>query len=175
MPHPTLPRAWRALLTACLAVPALAACGGDPAAPPAPSPPSAVPGAPSSAATHAPPPLPDTGTTTPPSPSPSASPPGTTAPAAAPAAGSCGAVTAASGLTLNVLDGAATGVACAEATKLVTEFHRKIAGRQGSGSNDAVNDTVDGWLCVSGAPAAQGGTTCSKGERTVFASVVPSE
>ncbi|MFD9893301.1 hypothetical protein ACFWY9_28475 [Amycolatopsis sp. NPDC059027] len=174
MPHPTSPRAWRTLLAACLAVPALAACSGDPAPPPAPSAPSAPPSAPTSASTHAPPPLPDTGTTAPPPPP--AAKPGTATPAAAPAAGSCGTVTAASGLTLDVVDSTGTsGIPCAEATKLVTEFHRKIVGRQGSGSNDAVNDTVDGWLCVSGAPAAQGGTTCSKGEQTVFASVVPSE
>ena len=59
--------------------------------------------------------------------------------------------------------------------KLVGDFHRKIAGRQDAGSNDAVNETVDGWLCTSGPPAAQGGTTCTKGEQTVFAAVVPSE
>ncbi|MFE0020784.1 hypothetical protein [Amycolatopsis sp. NPDC059021] len=173
MPHPTSPRAWRALLAACLAVPALTACSGDPAPPPAPSAPGTPPSVPTSAATHAPPPLPDTGTTAPPPPP--AAKPGTATPAAAPAAGFCGTVTAASGLTLDVVDGKTAGIPCAEATKLVTEFHRKIAGRQGAGSNDAVNETVDGWLCVSGAPAAQGGTTCSKGEQTVFASVVPSE
>jgi hypothetical protein len=89
--------------------------------------------------------------------------------------GACGTVTAASGLTLNVFDSQAGGVPCAEAMRLVKEFHAKIAGRQGPGSNDAVNDTVEGWLCTSGPPAAQGGTTCGKGEQTVFAAVVPSE
>ncbi|MEQ0563300.1 hypothetical protein ABJI51_29840 [Amycolatopsis sp. NEAU-NG30] len=84
-------------------------------------------------------------------------------------------MTAASGLTLYVFDSGAAGVSCATATKLVGDFHRKIAGRQGAGSNDAVNETVDGWLCTSGPPAAQGGTTCTKGEQTVFAAVVPSE
>ncbi|HKN53325.1 MAG TPA: hypothetical protein VJX66_12530, partial [Amycolatopsis sp.] len=89
--------------------------------------------------------------------------------------GSCGTVTAASGLTLYVFDSQSVGVDCAAATRLVTEFQRKIAGRQGAGSNDAVNDTVEGWLCTSGPPASQGGTTCTKGEQTVFAAVVPSE
>jgi hypothetical protein len=84
-------------------------------------------------------------------------------------------VTAASGLTLYVFDSGSAGVSCVAATKLVGDFHRTIAGRQGAGSNDAVNETVDGWLCTSGPPAAQGGTTCTKGEQTVFAAVVPSE
>jgi hypothetical protein len=87
--------------------------------------------------------------------------------------GSCGTVTAASGLTLYVFQ--SQGLDCAAATKLVGDFQRKIGGRQGAGSNDAVNDTVDGWLCTSGPPASQGGTTCTKGEQTVFAAVVPSE
>jgi len=78
-------------------------------------------------------------------------------------------------LTLYVFDSSSGGVDCAAATKLVTDFQAKIAGRQDAASNEAVNDTVDGWLCTSGPPAAQGGTTCSKGEQTVFAAVVPSE
>jgi len=89
--------------------------------------------------------------------------------------GSCGTVKAASGLTLYVFDSSSGGVDCAAATKLVTNFQQKIAGRQDAASNEAVNETVDGWLCTSGPPAAQGGTTCSQGERTVFAAVVPSE
>ncbi|MDT8912619.1 hypothetical protein [Amycolatopsis sp. PS_44_ISF1] len=162
---------WRPLLLACLAVPALAACSGDPA--PRASPPRVPAPAPVSstapASTTAPPPLPDTS-------KPSASAPKKTAsPTPAKAPGSCGTVTAASGLTLNVFDSAAGGVPCAEAMRLVGEFHARIAGRQGSGSDDAVNDTVEGWLCTSGPPAAQGGTTCGKGEQTVFASVVPAE
>ncbi|MFB9688032.1 hypothetical protein [Amycolatopsis plumensis] len=167
MPHPTTTRTW---LVACLALLALAGCSGDPAAPAPPAPPSA-----SSA--------PPATTTAPPSPSPA--PPAGSGSAPAPASkpsgpppsvpGSCGTVTAASGLTLYVFDSGSAGVSCAAATKLVGDFHHRIAGRQGAGSNDAVNETVDGWLCTSGPPAAQGGTTCTKGEQTVFAAVVPSE
>ncbi|WP_328610134.1 hypothetical protein OG943_13735 [Amycolatopsis sp. NBC_00345] len=162
---------WRPLLAAWLVLPALAACSGDPS-PQAPPPSVPAPATTSSAApstTAAPPPLPDTAK---PSSSAPKKPP---ASAAAKAPGACGTVTAASGLTLNVFDSQAGGVPCAEAMRLVKEFHAKIAGRQGSGSNDAVNDTVEGWLCTSGPPAAQGGTTCGKGEQTVFAAVVPSE
>lgn len=172
MPHPATTRTWRPLLAACLTVPALAACAGDPAAP-APPPPPATTAAPASTTTAPP------GTSPPPSATTggSAAPAPATKPAGAPPTvpGSCGTVTAASGLTLYVFDSGSAGVSCATATKLVGDFHRKIAGRQGAGSNDAVNETVDGWLCTSGPPAAQGGTTCSKGEQTVFAAVVPSE
>ncbi|SFW81654.1 hypothetical protein [Amycolatopsis australiensis] len=171
MPHPTTTRTWRPLLAACLAVPALAACAADPATP-APPPPSSAPapaGTSAPASTTAPPPPPATGSPSAPAPAPKPS----GAPPSVP--GSCGTVTAASGLTLYVFDSGSAGVTCAAATKLVGDFHRKIAGRQGAGSNDAVNETVDGWLCTSGPPAAQGGTTCTKGEQTVFAAVVPSE
>jgi hypothetical protein len=92
-----------------------------------------------------------------------------------PAGGSCGTVTAASGQTLQVLDSTAGGVDCAQARRVVGDFHQKIAGRQAAQSNEPVSDTVDGWLCVSGPPAAQGGTTCSKQEQTVFAAIVPAE
>ncbi|SEO78154.1 hypothetical protein [Amycolatopsis saalfeldensis] len=160
---------WRPLLAAWLLLPALAACSGEPSPrsspPPVPAPVTTSSAAPSSKA--APPPLPDTAKPS------SSAPKKPAAPAKAP--GACGTVTAASGLTLNVFDSQAGGVPCAEAMRLVKEFHAKIAGRQGSGSNDAVNDTVEGWLCTSGPPAAQGGTTCGKGEQTVFAAVVPSE
>jgi hypothetical protein len=159
------------LLAACLAVPALAACSGAPAAQaPAPPPSSAAPASTTATSADAstPPPATTGGAATPaPATKPSGPPP--TVP------GSCGTVTAASGLTLYVFDSGSAGVSCATATKLVGDFHRKIAGRQGAGSNDAVNETVDGWLCTSGPPAAQGGTTCTKGEQTVFAAVVPSE
>jgi hypothetical protein len=169
VPHPTTTRTWRPLLAACLAVPALAACSGDPA-PPAAAPPSASPAPPpTSPATATTPPPAATGGS--PAPAPASKPSGP--PPSVP--GACGTVTAASGLTLYVFDSGAAGVSCAAATQLVTAFHRKIAGRQGAGSNDAVNETVDGWLCASGPPAAQGGTTCTKGEQTVFAAVVPSE
>ncbi|WIV54770.1 hypothetical protein [Amycolatopsis nalaikhensis] len=165
MPHPTTTRKW---LAACLAVPALAACSGAPAAPAPPSPPPAT-SSPVPTTTGTPPPPPATGGSSTPAPvsKPSGAPPSVP--------GSCGTVTAASGLTLYVFDSGSAGVSCAAATKLVGDFHRKIAGRQGAGSNDAVNETVDGWLCTSGPPAAQGGTTCTKGEQTVFAAVVPSE
>ncbi|KDN16019.1 hypothetical protein [Amycolatopsis rifamycinica] len=166
MPHPTTTRTW---LVACLALPVLAACSGDPAAQAPPAPPSVTP--PPSVTTTAgtPPPPP------PPGGSESAPAPVTKPSAPPPVPGSCGTVTAASGLTLYVFDSGAAGVSCGAATKLVGDFHRKITGRQGAGSNDAVNETVDGWLCTSGPPAAQGGTTCTKGEQTVFAAVVPSE
>jgi len=120
-------------------------------------------------------------------PSPSSSappPPSTSAPAttrtttppptsseAVPTGGDCGTVPAASGLTLRVLDSSAMGIPCADATNLVAKFQRQITGKQPPGSAEPVNATVDGWLCVSGAPAAQGGTSCSRGEQTVFAEV----
>jgi hypothetical protein len=169
VPHPTTTRKWRPLLAACLAVPALAACSGDPAPSAAPSPPPATTSASTSAATTTPPPPP--ATSGPATPAPATKPAG--APPSVP--GACGTVAAASGLSLYVFDSGSAGVSCAAATQLVADFHRKIAGRQGPGSNDAVNETVDGWLCTSGPPAAQGGTTCTKGEQTVFAAVVPSE
>jgi len=168
--HPTTTRTWRPLLAACLAAPALAACSGTPAAQAPPAPPSST--APAATTTS-------TGTTAPPPATPGGS--SVPAPVSRPSGpppsvpGSCGTVTAASGLTLYVFDSGSAGVSCTAATKLVGDFHRKIAGRQGAGSNDAVNETVDGWLCASGPPAAQGGTTCTKGEQTVFAAVVPSE
>lgn len=169
MPHPTTTRTWRPLLAACLAAPALAACSAEPAAPAPPSSTAVTTSAAPSSSTTAPPPPPADGSSSAPAP--------VTKPAGAPPSvpGSCGTVTAASGLTLYVFDSGSAGVSCAAATKLVGDFHRKIAGRQGAGSNDAVNETVDGWLCTSGPPAAQGGTTCTKGEQTVFAAVVPSE
>ncbi|MET8998327.1 hypothetical protein [Amycolatopsis sp. Hca4] len=167
MPHPTTTRTW---LAACLALPVLTACSGDPAAqaPPAPPPATTAPSVTTSAATPPPPPG-GTGSESAPAPATRPSGPPPSVP------GSCGTVTAASGLTLYVFDSGSAGVSCVAATKLVGDFHRKIAGRQGAGSNDAVNETVDGWLCTSGPPAAQGGTTCTKGEQTVFAAVVPSE
>ncbi|AXB48405.1 hypothetical protein A4R43_11275 [Amycolatopsis albispora] len=84
-------------------------------------------------------------------------------------------MTAASGFTLQVLDAAETGVPCDEARSVVERFHRAIAGRQPAGSQEPVSETVDGWLCVSGAPTAQGGTTCGRQDRTVLAAVVPLE
>jgi len=156
---------WWPPVVACLA---LAGCsGGDPAQSPSATPSASAPAATSSAtATTAPPPAPN-------STSQSASKPLSPPPSTVP--GACGTVKAASGLTLYVFDSSSGGVDCAAATKLVTDFQHKIAGRQDAASNEAVNETVDGWLCTSGPPAAQGGTTCSKGEQTVFAAVVPSE
>ncbi|MFF0149316.1 hypothetical protein ATK36_1205 [Amycolatopsis sulphurea] len=152
------------------------ACSGDPAPPPPPTATSSAASAAPSPSTHAPPPLPAAAETTAQQPAPkSAAPPRKASPAPAPAPGTCGTITAASGLTLYVYDSRASGVSCADATSLVKKFHATIAGRQSAGSNAAVDATVDGWLCTSGPPAAQGGTTCSKGEQTVLAAVVPAE
>ncbi|WP_103352924.1 hypothetical protein [Amycolatopsis sp. CA-128772] len=167
MPHPTTTKTW---LVACLALPVLAACSGEPAAQAPPAPSATTAGTPATTPTGTPPP-PPAATEGSAAPAPVSKPSGP--PPSVP--GSCGTVTAASGLTLYVFDSGSAGVSCSAATKLVGDFHRKIAGRQGAGSNDAVNETVDGWLCASGPPAAQGGTTCTKGEQTVFAAVVPSE
>ncbi|MGI6869649.1 hypothetical protein [Amycolatopsis sp. 3B14] len=87
----------------------------------------------------------------------------------------CGTVPAASGLTLQVMDTTTSTLSCGQATDLVTRFQRAIAGRQPAGSGRPVSETVDGWLCVSGPPASQGGTTCSRGEDTVFARVTEAE
>ncbi|WP_233157242.1 MULTISPECIES: hypothetical protein [Amycolatopsis] len=87
----------------------------------------------------------------------------------------CGTVRAASGLTLQVMDTTTSGLSCGQATDLVTRFQQAIAGRQPAGSGRPVGETVDGWLCVSGPPASQGGTTCSRGEDTVFARVTEAE
>ncbi|WP_236793164.1 hypothetical protein [Amycolatopsis sp. GM8] len=88
---------------------------------------------------------------------------------AAPAQGGCGTVTAASGLTLQVLE--SPGVPCADAKQLVTKFQAQLAGKQPAGSSQPASATVDGWLCVSGPPASQGGTSCSLQDKTVFAGV----
>ncbi|WP_242582254.1 hypothetical protein [Amycolatopsis sp. 195334CR] len=154
------------LLGAAAGLAVLGACSAEPeqaAAPPVPS--VDAPPAPTT-----PPPAP---TTTPPPP-----PPTTTAapkPERATPDNGCGTVTAASGFTLEVLDEAESGVPCAEARSVVERFHRAIAGKQPAGSQEPVSETVDGWLCVSGAPTAQGGTTCGNQDRTVLAAVVPLE
>ncbi|MDT7729386.1 MAG: hypothetical protein QOI21_5962 [Actinomycetota bacterium] len=90
-------------------------------------------------------------------------------------AGTCGTVTAASGLLLQLLGGEGGGVDCATGRRIVEEFHQKIAGKQPADSNEPVSDSVEGWQCVSGAPTAQGGTACSKEDKSIFAGVVPSE
>lgn len=133
------------------AAPSSAPASSSPAAPPSSEVPSssAAPSSPSQKAT----------TTT------------TTASEAAPTGGDCGTVPAASGLTLQVLDSSSMGVSCADATRLVGEFQRQITGKQAPGSGEPVSATVDGWLCVSGPPAAQGGTSCSQDQKTVFARV----
>ncbi|KAA9151357.1 hypothetical protein FPZ12_039165 [Amycolatopsis acidicola] len=82
---------------------------------------------------------------------------------------------AASGLTLRVEDSSTAGMDCAQATDLVARFQRQLTGKQGPDSRDPVSATVDGWLCVSGPPSAQGGTTCSKQDLTVFAGVAAGE
>lgn len=160
---------WRPLFAACLSIGLVAACSGE--APPQSVTPvlSASVSIPTSMSLASVPPIPS-----PDAPHPSAAPkPVTTPKPAEPVQGSCGTVTAASGLTLQVLNGA--GVACADATRIVDAFHKRIAGRQSAGSDEPVSDTVDGWLCVSGPPAAQGGTSCAKGDQNVFAAVVPVE
>lgn len=111
------------------------------------------------------PPIPPASTTR----APSTATPGTTTAAPAPADGSCGTVTAASGLTLRVLP--AAGVSCADAVGLVGRFQEQLAGRQPAGSSRPASAVVDGWLCVSGPPSSKGGTTCSLQDKTVFADV----
>ncbi|WP_245191803.1 hypothetical protein [Amycolatopsis azurea] len=169
MPVSTTTGTCRRLFAVCAIAGTLAACSGEDPPPPvtlmSASPPPSL-----SVITSASlPPLPSQT-----APSPSTAPKPTTPPKPAePVQGSCGTVTAASGLTLQVLNG--PGVSCADATGIVGSFHKRIAGRQSAGSDEPVSETVDGWLCVSGAPAAQGGTSCSKGEQNVFAAVVPVE
>jgi hypothetical protein len=59
--------------------------------------------------------------------------------------------------------------------RVVEKFHKKIAGKQPAESNEPVTDGVEGWQCASGPPAAQGGSTCSKDDKTTFAAAVPNE
>ena len=163
---------WRPLLAATFATLALSLAGAcSTTAPPAAEPPATSPTA-------------DTATPAPSAPPPSADPqvPSTAPPANKPpqqpppsVAGTCGTVTAASGLTLQLLGGEGGGVDCATGRRIVEEFHKKIAGKQPADSNEPVSDSVEGWQCVSGAPTAQGGTACSKEDKSVFAGVVPSE
>ncbi|NIH80903.1 hypothetical protein [Amycolatopsis viridis] len=144
----------------------LAGCTGTPAAPaPAPPPPASTP-APDTTAPDTTPPAPAAPST--PAPDPAGAGAGTRA-------GGCGTVPAASGLTLQVMDTTTSPLSCGQATDLVTRFQQAIAGRQPARSALPVRETVDGWMCVSGPPASQGGTTCSRGEDTVFAQVTESE
>ncbi|GAB3574779.1 hypothetical protein GCM10027445_36210 [Amycolatopsis endophytica] len=147
----TAPR--RALALLSLTAAALAGCTDSPATTPSPG----TPPPPATTATT-------TTTTTPPS---------TTTAAAR--SDECGTVTAASGLTLRVMDTTTSALDCGAATDLVTRFQQAITGRQPADSARPVSETVDGWLCVSGPPASQGGTSCSRGEDTVFAQVVQPE
>jgi hypothetical protein len=94
---------------------------------------------------------------------------------AVPAGEGCGHVTAASGPTLQVLDSASAGIGCPEANRLVGKFQAEIAGKQPARSSEPVSATINGWLCVSGPPSAEGGTTCSLQDTTVFAHVVAAE
>ncbi|MFD5246189.1 hypothetical protein ACFWIW_16685 [Amycolatopsis sp. NPDC058340] len=169
MPVSTTTGTWRRLFAVCAAVGTLAACSGEDPPPPVTSMPVSPSSLPLSASPVSVPPIPSQT-----APNPSAAPaPAPKPKPAEPVQGSCGTVTAASGLTLQVLNG--PGVSCAEATGIVDSFHKRIAGRQSADSDEPVSETVDGWLCVSGAPAAQGGTSCGKGEQNVFAAVVPVE
>ncbi len=169
LPVSTTTGTWRRLIAVCAATGTLAACSGEDPPPPVTAM-SVSPPAPLSNVSSAPvPPIPSQT-----APSSSAAPnPASKPKPAEPVQGSCGTVTAASGLTLQVLNG--PGVSCSDATGIVGSFHKTIAGRQSAGSDEPVSETVDGWLCVSGAPAAQGGTSCSKGDHNVFAAVVPVE
>lgn len=151
----TAPR--RALALLLLSAGVLAGCTDSPATAPdttTPPPPSSAPAA---------------STSPPPSSSP---PPGTTAGAKS---DECGTVRAASGLLLQVMETTTSGLTCGQATDLVARFQQVIAGRQPAGSTRPVGETVDGWLCVSGPPASQGGTSCSRGDDTVFARVTEAE
>lgn len=169
MPVSTTTGTWRRLFAACAVAGTLAACSGDDPPPPVTAMSASPPSLPASVSSVSVPPIPSQT-----APSPSAAPnPATKPKPAEPVQGSCGTVTAASGLTLQVLNG--PGVSCADATAIVGSFHQRIAGRQSAGSDEPVSETVDGWLCVSGAPAAQGGTSCGKGDQNVFAAVVPVE
>lgn len=169
LPVSTTTGTWRRLFAVCAAAGTLAACSGEDPPPPVTSMSVSPTALPSNVTSASVPPIPSQT-----APSPSTAPkPATKPKPAEPVQGSCGTVTAASGLTLQVLNG--PGVSCADATGVVGSFHKTIAGRQSAGSDEPVSETVDGWLCVSGAPAAQGGTSCSKGEQNVFAAVVPVE
>ncbi|MFE6616822.1 hypothetical protein [Amycolatopsis sp. NPDC057786] len=169
MPVSTTTGTWRRLFAACAVTGTLAACSGEDPPPPVTSMSVSPPSVPTAVSSVSVPPIPSQT-----APSPSTAPVSASPPKSAePVQGSCGTVTAASGLTLQVLNG--PGVSCADATGIVGSFHQRIAGRQSAGSDEPVSETVDGWLCVSGAPAAQGGTSCSKGEQNVFAAVVPVE
>ncbi|WP_460429119.1 hypothetical protein [Amycolatopsis oliviviridis] len=159
----------RRLFAVCAFAGTLAACSGEDPPPPVTSTSVLTPAPPSATTSASLPPIPSQTAPNPstaPKPAPKPKP-------AEPVQGSCGTLTAASGLTLQVING--PGVSCADATGIVGAFHQRIAGRQSAGSDEPVSETVDGWLCVSGAPAAQGGTSCSKGEQNVFAAVVPVE
>jgi hypothetical protein len=149
-------RAFRCATAAVLLLSAGCSGSDDPvvqvATPPPPPPAAAT--TPASSSSQAPPPAPATGTKR---------------ADASPAAGTCGTVTAASGLTLRVLP--APGVSCPDAVGLVSRFQAQLAGRQPARSSRPASATVDGWLCVSGPPSAQGGTTCSLQDKTVFAAV----
>ncbi|MFD6070009.1 MULTISPECIES: hypothetical protein [Amycolatopsis] len=169
MPVSTTTGTWRRLFAACAATGTLAACSGEDPPPPVTALSASSLSLPTAVSSVPVPPIPSQ---TAPSPSTAPNPAPEPKPAE-PVQGSCGTVTAASGLTLQVLNG--PGVSCADATGIVASFHKRIAGRQSAGSDEPVSETVEGWLCVSGAPAAQGGTSCSKGEQNVFAAVVPVE
>jgi hypothetical protein len=163
---------WRPLLAAALATLALSLAGAcSTTAPPAAEAPSPSPGA-DAPTSQAPPPPPSADPQAPNTPPPANQPPRQPPPSVA---GTCGTVTAASGLTLQLLGGEGGGVDCATGRRIVEEFHQKIAGKQPADSNEPVSDSVEGWQCVSGAPTAQGGTACSKEDKSVFAGVVPSE
>jgi hypothetical protein len=163
---------WRPLLAATFATLALSLAGAcSTTAPPAAEPLPASPTAGTPAAS-APPPPPSADPQAPNTVPTAAKPPRQPPPSVA---GTCGTVTAASGLTLQLLGGEGGGVDCATGRRIVEEFHQKLAGRQPADSNEPISDSVEGWQCTSGPPTAQGGTSCGKEDKSIFAGVVPSE
>lgn len=163
---------WRLLIIATFSVLTLSPAGAcSTTTPPAAAPPPVSPS--SDTATSAPAAPPPSGAPQTPNSAPPASKPPQQPPQSV--AGTCGTVTAASGLLLQLLGGEGGGVDCATGRRIVEEFHQKIAGKQPADSNEPVSDSVEGWQCVSGAPTAQGGTACSKEDKSIFAGVVPSE
>lgn len=158
---------WALSPAACLLVLVLSGCDGDSA--PAAVPASSV-SVPSGTTSVRLPPLPDPETASE-RPAPSTLRTSTGAPAAG---DYCGTVTAASGLTLRVMLGEGA-LDCTEAKRVVAAFHRAIEGEQSAESDEPVSATVDGWHCVSGPPSAQGGTSCSIGQKNVLGAVVTEE
>ncbi|MQA10854.1 MAG: hypothetical protein GEU98_20320 [Pseudonocardiaceae bacterium] len=134
----------------------LGACGEKAGLSPAPPSTSSAPGETTSSAAP--------GTTSSPPPS---SEPKSTTPAG------CGTVEAASGKLLEVLP-PRDGPDCAEASRIVAAFQKQLGGQQDANSNQPAGGQVEGWMCVSGPPTSNGGTTCTQrsGDARIFARVL---